>query len=99
MQKRFGKLVLDTATAEFLGWSIEAGRVVYAAYLQQNVLFATRSCRTAARTCSRFVRAGVRDMAGHIRHMCTHLTPEAYGRHIRGTYLERAFGRGLSVAA
>jgi len=40
MQKKFGKAVLDTETAEFLGWSIKDGRVVYTAYLQQGVLFA-----------------------------------------------------------
>jgi len=97
MQKRFGKLVLDTATAEFLGWSIEAGRVVYAAYLQQNVLFAHKVLPNGREDLFPFRPCRVRDMAGHVRHMCT--TPEAYGRHIRGTYLERAFGRGLSVAA
>ena len=42
MRKRFGKVVLDTETAEFLGWWIEGGRIAYAAYLQDKVLFARK---------------------------------------------------------
>ena len=40
MRKKFGKMVLDTETAEFLGWSVEGGRIAYAAYLQNKALFA-----------------------------------------------------------
>jgi hypothetical protein len=99
MQKKFGKTVLDTETAEFLGWLIEGGRVVYAAYLQDKVLFAHKVLPNGREDIFPVRPTRVRDMAGHIHAMCNHLTPDAYWRHIRGTYLERTFGVGLNIAA
>jgi hypothetical protein len=40
MQKKFGKIVLDTEAADFLGWLIKDGRIIYAAYIQNSVVFA-----------------------------------------------------------
>ena len=99
MQKKFGAMVLDTDTAEFLGWSIEKGRIVYSAYLQGKVLFAHKVLPNGRTDIFPYRPTRVRDMAGHIHAMCSHLTPDAYRRHIKGTYLDRAFDRGLSVAA
>ena len=99
MQKKFGKTVLDTETAEFLGWLIEGERVVYAAYLQDKVLFAHKVLPNGREDIFPVRPARVRDMAGHIHALCNHITAEAYIRHIRGTYLERAFTMSLSIAA
>ena len=99
MQKKFGTIVLDTETADFLGWSIKNGRIVYAAYLQDNVLFAHKILPNGREDIFPYRPTRVRDMAGHIHAMCNHLTAEAYARHIQGTYLERAFDVGLRAAA
>ena len=99
MRKKFRQMVLDTETAEFLGWSVEGGRIAYAAYLQDKVLFAHKTLPNGREDIFPSRPTRVRDMAGHIHAMCNHLTAETYARHIRGTYLERAFTMSLSVAA
>ena len=99
MQKKFGKTVLNTNTADFLGWWIEGGRIVYAAYLQDKVLFAHKVLPTGREDIFPARPTRVRDMAGHIHAFCNHLTPHAFRRHIEGTYLKRAFDVRLGVAA
>src|SRR5690242_5867023 len=99
MKKQFGKIVLDTETAEFLGWLIKDGRDAYAAYLQNSVFFVRKTLSNGREDLFAYRPTRVRDMAGHVYDLCNHLTPEAYARHIKGTYLERAFARGLTIAA
>ena len=99
MRKRFGKVVLDTETAEFLGWWVEGGGIAYAAYLQDKVLFARKTLPNGREDLFPSRPTRVRDMAGNIHALCNHITAEAYIRHIRGTYLERAFTMSLSIAA
>ena len=99
MQKKFGKIVLDTETADFLGWSIKDGRIVYAAYLQNSVLFAHKVLPNGREDIFPYRPTRVRDMAGHIHAMCNHLTADAYRRYINGTYLECAFEVEFDAAA
>jgi hypothetical protein len=99
MQKKFGKIVLDTEAADFLGWLIKDGRIIYAAYIQNSVLFAHKVLSNGREDIFPYRPTRVRDMAGHIHGMCNHLTADAYRPHIKGTYLERAFDRGIDAAA
>ena len=85
MQKKFGKIVLDTETADFLGWSIKDGRIVCAAYLQNSVLFARKVLPNGREDIFPYRPTRMRDMAEHIHAMCNHLTPDAYRRYIKGT--------------